>query len=89
MSPCGQDQAPWTQDGNVATGSSHQTAFGERCYILPAIFCSIEIVNVSVINHVHIKVLDIHCAAVQNANIFSHLLPGCSCGSKHLLLSLY
>ena len=53
MSPCGQDQAPRTQDGNVATGSSHQTAFGERCYILPAIFCSIEIeiVHISVVYH--------------------------------------
>ena len=25
-------------------------------------------------------------AMVANATIFSHLLPGCSCGSKHLLL---
>ena len=23
---------------------------------------------------------------VANATMFSHLLPGCSCGSKHLLL---
>ena len=25
-------------------------------------------------------------AMVENATMFSHLLPGCSCGSKHLLL---
>ena len=25
-------------------------------------------------------------AMVANATMFSHLLPGCSCGSKHLLL---
>ena len=25
-------------------------------------------------------------AIVANATMFSHLLPGCSCGSKHLLL---
>ena len=25
-------------------------------------------------------------AMVANATKFSHLLPGCSCGSKHLLL---
>ena len=34
------EQAPWTsvQEGNVAMASSRQTAFGERCYTLPAIF---------------------------------------------------
>ena len=25
-------------------------------------------------------------AMVANVTMFSHLLPGCSCGSKHLLL---
>ena len=25
-------------------------------------------------------------AMVANATMFSHLLPGCSCGNKHLLL---
>ena len=27
-------------------------------------------------------------AMVANATMFSHLLPGCSCGSKHLLLQI-
>ena len=30
--------------------------------------------------------LEIEVAMVANATMFSHLLPGCSCGSKHLLL---
>ena len=30
--------------------------------------------------------LEIRGAIVANATMFSHLLPGCSCGSKHLLL---
>ena len=30
-----------------------------------------------------------HCVKkCTNATMFSHLLPGCSCGSKHLLLPL-
>ena len=28
-------------------------------------------------------------AIVANATMFSHLLPGCSCGSKHLLLPYF
>ena len=29
--------------------------------------------------------LEIRCILVANATMFSHLLPGFSCGSKHLL----
>ena len=37
-------------------------------------------------NHTHDPGLKIRGILVANATMFSHLLPGFSCGSKHLLL---
>ena len=42
--------------------------------------CSLQLINIS--KHGSKFVV----AMVANATMFSHLLPGCSCGSKHLLL---
>ena len=48
---------------------------------LACIYTCIFMYNVNAVTGLEIEV-----AMVANATMFSHLLPGCSCGRKHLLL---